>query len=83
MLKNLKKKVNEQADQIQSILSCQRLCFSRLKSPVRVFWVTYPRNFLASYLVSMVSRVLWSPEGLVEVCVSWSGHPRYQKKRKM
>ena len=28
----------------------------------------------------MVSRVLWSPEGLVEVRVSWSRHPRYKKK---
>ena len=28
----------------------------------------------------MVSRVLWSPEGLVEVRISWPGHPRYQKK---
>ena len=57
------------------------LCFPRLRSPVRVSWATYPRNFLASYLVSMVSRVLWSPEGLVEVRVSWPGHPRYQKKK--
>ena len=48
--------------------------FSRLRSPVRVFWATYPRNFLASYLVSMVSRVLWSSKGLVEMRVSWSGH---------
>ena len=31
---------------------------------------------------SMVSRVLWSPEGLVEVRVSWPGQPRYQKKKK-
>ena len=54
---------------------------SKLRSPVRVSWATYLRNFLASYLVSMVSKVLWSPEGLVEVRVSWPGHPRYQKKK--
>ena len=58
------------------------LCFPRLRSPVRVSWATYPRNFLASYLVSMVSRVLWSPKGLVEVRVSWPRHPRYKKKKK-
>ena len=28
--------------------------------------------------MSMVSRVLWSPDGLVEVRVSWPGHPYYQ-----
>ena len=56
------------------------LYFPRLRSPVRVSWATNPRNFLASYLVSMISRVIWSPEGLVEVRVSWPGHPRYKKK---
>ena len=32
--------------------------------------------------MSMVSRVLWSPEGLVEVRVNWPGYPRYKKKKK-
>ena len=44
-------------------------------------WATYPRNFPASYLVSMVSSILWSPEGLVEVRVTWPGHLHYQKKK--
>ena len=55
---------------------------SKAEVPGSSPWAIYPRNFLASYLVSMVSRVLWSPEGLVEVRVSWPGPPRYQKKKK-
>ena len=41
-----------------------------------------PKEFPCVLPGTMVNRILWSPEGLVEVRVSWPGHPRYQKKKK-